>query len=209
MRNILLLLIVVHAIIGMTSCSKIELEGDESASNSGGGDKTDADTVQTYDGVCCRVDELVDLPDDSLVAVKCFIVGYMPGRTVKNAVFGVDEDNRSTSNLVVADYAEIDNYEQCATIQLQSKSKAQQDLNLQDNPDKWQARVVLIGKKGRYNYATGLRNVSKYYLLQEGADADDNPNPDDDDKPEEPNAPTGVPAFPTVLDDEGEVFEGC
>lgn len=203
------MLLVICMPLCVTSCSKIELGEEEATSKPTDGDKTDADTTQTYEGECCRVDELENIPDDSLVPVKCFIVGYMPGRTIKQAVFDVEEDERSTTNLVVADYAEIDNYEQCATIQLQANSKAQIDLNLQDNPDMWQARVVLIGKKGKYNYATGLREVSQYYLLQDGSDADDNPDLGEDDEPEKPTPPSDVPAFPTVLDDEGAVFEGC
>ena len=209
MQKIFLLLLSIALTLSMPSCSKLELDESETATKSDEDKGEVADTIQTYEGDYCKVENLEMMPDDSVVAVKCYIVGYMPGRTVKNTIFNVEYETRSTTNIVIADIANENLISQCATVQLQANSAAQQKLNLQDNPDKWRAQVVLIGTKGTYNYSVGLRNVSQYYLLQKASEDEEDPDTGNEEEPENPSRPAYIPALPTQLDDEGEVFEGC
>lgn len=205
MQKIFLLLLSIALTLSVPSCSKLELDEPETATKSDDDKGEEVDTVQTYEGDYCKVENLEMMPDDTVVAVKCYIVGYMPGRTVKNTVFNVEDEERSITNIVIADFANENLINQCATVQLQANSAAQQKLNLQDNPDKWRAQVVLIGTKGTYNYSVGLRNVSTYYLLKKAPDDAETPNPGEPN----PGQPSYIPALPTQLDEVGEVFEGC
>ena len=205
MQKIFLLLLSIVLTLSVPSCSKLELDEPKTATTPDDDKGEEADTVQTYEGDYCKVENLEMMPDDTVVAVKCYIVGYMPGRTVKNTIFNVEDEERSTTNLVVADFIDENLIGQCATVQLQANSVAQQRLNLQDNPDKWRAQVVLIGTKSTYNYSVGLRNVSTYYLIKKAPDDADNPTPGEYD----PDKPSYIPALPTQLDEVGEVFEGC
>lgn len=181
-----------------TACGKVELE--EASGKSDGKentDKSDTDDTQS-DSTVYTVSTLAAAPDTTEVTLKAYIVGYMPGSSVKGAIFSAD--GAVQTNLVLADSPKEQDASNCATAQLLKDSDARDALNLQDNPDMLHARVKLSGLKMKYCYAAGLKPVYDYEILTGDDDGDDNTD-DGNDNPHQ--------AFPTWSDESAEVFEGC
>ncbi len=181
-----------------TACGKVELE--EASGKSDGKentDKSDTDDTQS-DSTVYTVSTLASAPDTTEVTLKAYIVGYMPGSSVKGAIFSAD--GAVQTNLVLADSPNEQDVSNCATAQLLKDSDARDALNLQDNPDMLHARVKLSGLKMKYCYAAGFKPVYDYEILTGDGDGDDNTD-DGNDNPHQ--------AFPTWSDESAEVFEGC
>ncbi len=152
-------------------------------------DSTDYYTVAT----------LSQAADEDFVTLKCYIVGYMPNNTIKSAVFSADE--AVETNLVVADKPSETDYTQCASIQLKKGTDAREQLNLCDNPDLLHTHLLLLGTKSEYCYTTGLTNIKAFEIIESDGEEDDDNNDGD--------ASTPSNAFPTLSNEESDVFEGA
>ncbi len=188
-----------------SACSGFELE--EATSKTDGKentDKGDADDEPT-DSMVYTVRTLSSVPDTTDVTLRAYIVGYMPGSSVRGTIFSAD--GAVQTNIVLADSPDEQDVENCATAQLLKDTDVREALNLQDNPDLLHARVKLTGLKMKYCYAAGLKPVYDYEILT-GDDSDDD-NSDDDSSDEDADADKAHRDFPTWSEESAEVFEGC
>lgn len=186
---------VVMVCLMLCGCNEIELpsEGsggkvDDDKENVTAPDSSDTFTIATL----CRAD------DGEFIALKGYIVGYMPTNTINKVVF--DADDAVSTNIVLADRAAETDMKLCAGLQLKAGSDARVDLNLADNPAMLGQRIIAYGYKGAYCNAPGLKQVEVYELVDDDDEADDS----DDDSGD------GVESFPTlVTEGTAQPFEGC
>lgn len=184
----------------LCGCNEIELpsEGsggkeDDDKENVTAPDSSDTFTIATL----CRAD------DGEFIALKGYIVGYMPTNTINKVVF--DADDAVSTNIVLADRAAETDTKLCAGLQLKAGSDARVDLNLADNPAMLGQRIIAYGYKGAYCNATGLKQVEVYELV----DDDDNDS-DDDSGDGADSKDDGGESFPTlVTEGTAQPFEGC
>ncbi len=183
----------------LVSCGKIELE-DVKDNSSSKNESTGGDTT-TADSCVYTVSTFASAPDSVEVTLKAYIVGYMPGSSVKGAVFSAE--GAVQTNLVLADSPDEEDAENCATAQLLKDTDVREALNLQDNPGMLHVLVKLTGTKMKYCYAAGLKPVYYYELVSEseddGGDDDDSGGSSDE----------AHQAFPEWSQEGAEVFEGC
>lgn len=184
----------------LCGCNEIELpsEGsggkeDDDKENVTAPDSSDTFTIATL----CRAD------DGEFIALKGYIVGYMPTNTINKVVF--DADDAVSTNIVLADRAAETDTKLCAGLQLKAGSDARVDLNLADNPAMLGQRIIAYGYKGAYCNAAGLKQVEVYELV----DDDDNDS-DDDSGDGADSKDDGGESFPTlVTEGTAQPFEGC
>lgn len=184
----------------LCGCNEIELpsEGsggkeDDDKENVTAPDSSDTFTIATL----CRAD------DGEFIALKGYIVGYMPTNTINKVVF--DADDAVSTNIVLADRAAETDTKLCAGLQLKAGSDARVDLNLADNPAMLGQRIIAYGYKGAYCNATGLKQVEVYELV----DDDDNDS-DDDSGDGADSKDDGGESFPTLVTEGiAQPFEGC
>ncbi len=182
---------VVMAALMLCGCNEIELPSE----GSGGKEDNDKENVTAPDSdgtftisTLCRAD------DGEFIALKGYIVGYMPTNTINKVVFNADD--AVSTNIVLADRAAETDMKLCAGLQLKAGSDARVDLNLADNPAMLGQRIIAYGYKGAYCNAPGLKQVEVYELV----DDDDEADSKDD----------GGELFPTlVTEGTAQPFEGC
>lgn len=182
----------------LCGCNEIELpsEGsggkeDDDKENVTAPDSSDTFTIATL----CRAD------DGEFIALKGYIVGYMPTNTINKVVF--DADDAVSTNIVLADRAAETDTKLCAGLQLKAGSDARVDLNLADNPAMLGQRIIAYGYKGAYCNAPGLKQVEVYELVDDD-DSDDDSGDGADSKDD------GGELFPTlVTEGTAQPFEGC
>ncbi len=182
-----------------TACQKIEITDqtdDKKTEEKTDTDETIADTTHYY-----TVTTLNEADDDAQVGLKCYIVGYTRGSSIKSTVFSAED--AVATNLVVADSRNETDYEQCAAVQLKKDTNARKQLNLCDHPEMLHSHVLLIGTKSEYCQATGLKNIKEFRILE-----DDEEN-DDDDSNDNENDSTLQKTFPTLSTDNADAFEGA
>lgn len=186
---------VVMAVLMLCGCNEIELpsEGsggkeDDDKENVTAPDSSDTFTIATL----CRAD------DGEFIALKGYIVGYMPTNTINKVVFNADD--AVSTNIVLADRAAETDTKLCAGLQLKAGSDARVDLNLADNPAMLGQRIIAYGYKGTYCNAPGLKQVEVYELVDDDDDSDDGADSKGD----------GGESFPTlVTEGTAQPFEGC
>ncbi len=184
----------------LCGCNEIELpsEGsggkeDDDNENVTAPDSSDTFTIATL----CRAD------DGEFIALKGYIVGYMPTNTINKVVFNADD--AVNTNIVLADRAAETDTKLCAGLQLKAGSDARVDLNLADNPAMLGQRIIAYGYKGTYCNAPGLKQVEVYELVDD--EAGDN---DDDSGDGAGSKDDGGELFPTlVTEGTAQPFEGC
>lgn len=184
----------------LCGCNEIELpsEGsggkeDDDNENVTAPDSSDTFTIATL----CRAD------DGEFIALKGYIVGYMPTNTINKVVFNADD--AVNTNIVLADRAAETDTKLCAGLQLKAGSDARVDLNLADNPAMLGQRIIAYGYKGTYCNAPGLKQVEVYELVDD--EAGDN---DDDSGDGAGSKDDGGESFPTlVTEGTAQPFEGC
>lgn len=105
--------------------------------------------------------------DDSEVAVRGYIVGYVKSGaySAKSVVFG--SQSASQSNIVIADSPDETDVDRCVPVQLSKDTPARNDLNLSANPSMLGHFVELNGTASIYVTAPGMKNVTTYTLLDE------------------------------------------
>lgn len=199
MKKLFALSVVMFALM-LCGCNEIELPSE----GSGGKEDNDKENVTAPDSddtftiaTLCRAD------DGEFIALKGYIVGYMPTNTINKVVFNADD--AVSTNIVLADRAAETDMKLCAGLQLKAGSDARVDLNLADNPDMLGQRIIAYGYKGAYCNAPGLKQVEVYELV----DDDDNDS-DDDSGDGADSKDDGGELFPTlVTEGTAQPFEGC
>lgn len=199
MKKLFALSVVMVALM-LCGCNEIELPSE----GSGGKEDDDKENVTAPDSddtftiaTLCRAD------DGEFIALKGYIVGYMPTNTINKVVF--DADDAVSTNIVLADRAAETGTNLCAGLQLKAGSDARVDLNLADNPAMLGQRIIAYGYKGVYCNAPGLKQVEVYELVDD--EAGDN---DDDSGDGAGSKDDGGELFPTlVTEGTAQPFEGC
>lgn len=102
-------------------------------------------------------------------AVTGYIVGYVNGSAVgdegADCVFGAENVEISTNILIADDRYETD-YTKCLAVQLPN-NEIRTALNLKDNPDNYQVKVVIKGSLEKYLSTTGLKDLVAGELVDE------------------------------------------
>lgn len=186
---------VVMVCLMLCGCNEIELPSE----GSGGKEDDDKENVAAPDSdgtftiaTLCRAD------DGEFIALKGYIVGYMPTNTINKVVFNADD--AVSTNIVLADRAAETDMKLCAGLQLKAGSDARVDLNLADNPAMLGQRIIAYGYKGTYCNAPGLKQVEVYELVDDDDDSGDGADSKGD----------GGESFPTlVTEGTAQPFEGC
>lgn len=201
MKKLFALSVVMVGLV-LCGCNEIELPSE----GSGGKEDDDKENVTAPDSddtftiaTLCRAD------DGEFIALKGYIVGYMPTNTINKVVF--DADDAVSTNIVLADRAAETGTNLCAGLQLKAGSDARVDLNLADNPAMLGQRIIAYGYKGAYCNAPGLKQVEVYELVDDDDEADDS---DDDSGDGADSKDDGGELFPTlVTEGTAQPFEGC
>ena len=192
MKKLFALSVVMVALM-LCGCNEIELPSE----GSGGKEDDDKENVAAPDsGDTFTIATLCRADDGEFIALKGYIVGYMPTNTINKVVF--DADDAVSTNIVLADRAAETDTKLCAGLQLKAESDARVDLNLADNPAMLGQRIIAYGYKGAYCNAPGLKQVEVYELVDDEADDSDDDSGD------------GAELFPTlVTEGTAQPFEGC
>lgn len=201
MKKLFALSVVMVGLV-LCGCNEIELPSE----GSGGKEDNDKENVTAPDSsdtftiaTLCRAD------DGEFIALKGYIVGYMPTNTMNKVVF--DADDAVSANIVLADRAAETDTKLCAGLQLKAGSDARVDLNLADNPAMLGQRIIAYGYKGAYCNAPGLKQVEVYELVDDDDEADDS---GDDSGDGADSKDDGGELFPTlVTEGTAQPFEGC
>lgn len=182
----------------LCGCNEIELPSE----GSGGKEDDDKENVTAPDsGDTFTIATLCRADDGEFIALKGYIVGYMPTNTINKVVFNADD--AVSTNIVLADRAAETDMKLCAGLQLKAGSDARVDLNLADNPAMLGQRIIAYGYKGAYCNAPGLKQVEVYELVDDD-DSDDDSGDGADSKDD------GGELFPTlVTEGTAQPFEGC
>lgn len=93
--------------------------------------------------------------------VEGYIVGYIPGMSLSEAIFGPAAADAQKTNLMIAASASETNIDNCIPVQLPT-GDIRAALNLVDNPDNLGRKVTLGGSREKYFGANGLKSVSYY-----------------------------------------------
>lgn len=186
---------VVMVALMLCGCNEIELPSE----GSGGKEDDDKENVAAPDsGDTFTIATLSRADDGEFIALKGYIVGYMPTNTINKVVFNADD--AVSTNIVLADRAAETDTKLCAGLQLKVGSDARVDLNLADNPAMLGQRIIAYGYKGTYCNAPGLKQVEVYELVDDDDDSGDGADSKGD----------GGESFPTlVTEGTAQPFEGC
>lgn len=197
MKKLFALSVVMVGLV-LCGCNEIELPSE----GSGGKEDNDKENVTAPDsGDTFTIATLSRADDGEFIALKGYIVGYMPTNTINKVVFNADD--AVSTNIVLADRAAETDTKQCAGLQLKAGSDARVDLNLADNPAMLGQRIIAYGYKGAYCNAPGLKQVEVYELVDDD-DSDDDSGDGADSKDD------GGELFPTlVTEGTAQPFEGC
>lgn len=197
MKKLFALSVVMVALM-LCGCNEIELPSE----GSGGKEDNDKENVAAPDSDdTFTIATLSRADDGEFIALKGYIVGYMPTNTINKVVFNADD--AVSTNIVLADRAAETDTKLCAGLQLKAGSDARVDLNLADNPAMLGQRIIAYGYKGTYCNAPGLKQVEVYELVDDD-DSDDDSGDGADSKDD------GGELFPTlVTEGTAQPFEGC
>ena len=194
MKKLFALSVVMVALM-LCGCNEIELPSE----GSGGKEDDDKENVTAPDSSdTFTIATLSRADDGEFIALKGYIVGYMPTNTINKVVFNADD--AVSTNIVLADRAAETDTKLCAGLQLKVGSDARVDLNLADNPAMLGQRIIAYGYKGTYCNAPGLKQVEVYELVVDDDDSGDGADSKGD----------GGESFPTlVTEGTAQPFEGC
>lgn len=95
--------------------------------------------------------------EQSNAFVRGYIVGYVPGKLLKEAKFTAD-NCESETNILIADNANETNLNKCMPIQLPS-GNLRSALNLKTNKNLYKQEVILYGNIEKYYEVIGLKEV--------------------------------------------------
>lgn len=199
MKKLFALSVVMFALM-LCGCNEIELPSE----GSGGKENDDKENVTAPDSSdTFTIATLSRADDGEFIALKGYIVGYMPTNTINKVAFNADD--AVSTNIVLADRAAETDMKLCAGLQLKVGSDARVDLNLADNPAMLGQRIIAYGYKGTYCNAPGLKQVEVYELVDDEAGDNDDDSGDGADSKDD-----GGESFPTlVTEGTAQPFEGC
>lgn len=146
---------------GMKNVSTFILDGKE-ISEKDDGDEEKPDEV--------TVAELIAKNNDGKQHyVTGYIVGYVAGDKYDNVRFNAYTlaADSTVTNVLLADDLQCTDPTAIIPVQLPA-GDVRKALNLYDNDDMWQAKVRLLGKSMAYFGVNGLKNVSKFEILESG-----------------------------------------
>lgn len=204
MKRLFALPIVMVALM-LCGCNEIELPSE----GSGGKNDDDKENVASPDSSdTFTIATLSRADDGEFIALKGYIVGYMPTNTINKVVFNADD--AVSTNIVLADRAAETDTKLCAGLQLKAESDARVDLNLADNPAMLGQRIIAYGYKGTYCNAPGLKQVEVYELVDDDDDDEAGDNDNNDSGDGAGSKDEGGELFPTlVTEGTAQPFEGC
>lgn len=203
-RHILLrMLTVLSLTLGLllAGCDKIELPagnaGNGGANGGGNGSVTSPDKRLTPT-------QVLSCPTDTIVGVRGYIVGYVGGTSLSQAVFGLPEENPNT-NMLLADTPDEQDISRCLIVELKKNNKAvpREELNLFDHPENYRRAIVVEGLVREYFKTTGLRDLY-YYEWDDESPGGNDPAPDIPTPPGSDGddvSPPGVDDTPQVVPD--------
>ena len=125
--------------------------------------------------------------------VTGYIVGYVNTTGSSNVYTYSATGCEVATNLLLAAAADVNNDAQVITVQLPA-GDVRTALNLVDNPGNLGKQVTLLGSHEAYFSVNGMKSITNYWW---GAKGETVTTPD---KPDQPNAPTGVQTVAQALD---------
>lgn len=105
--------------------------------------------------------------------IKGYIVGYVPGQKISEAVFGATGEV-SVSNILIAASPNETDYNKCMPVQLPNNTDIRTKLNLKDNAGNLKKEVILYGNIEKYFGVVGFKSPS--YAILNGTSIGKNPN---------------------------------
>ncbi len=90
--------------------------------------------------------------------VKGYIVGFIPGQKLAEAVFGTD--GAVASNIIIATSADETDISKCLPIQLVGGSAVRTGINLMDNAGMYKKELLIYGSLEKYFGAAGLKSTT-------------------------------------------------
>lgn len=163
------------------SCDKVEFPEEEDktenrpenpGSNPGNEDDDNDDDDNTETGPSedgfLSVAEAQKGMEGIQACVSGYIVGYISGTSLKNAVFDCPQDKANT-NMLLADRPDEKQVENCMPIAL-PKSDAlhsRAELNLYDHPENLGKRIIIAGILTRYFRVTGIKKIDAFEWREE------------------------------------------
>ena len=189
MKKILLALLLC---LLLPSCERLELPDgtDGSGQTSAGmGDESLGDTLSVAQAQRC--------PNDTLILVEGYIVGYINGTSMTSgATFSLPKSSPN-SNMLLADDPDETDQTQCLPVKLEDSNNYgfRSALNLYDHPEKFRQKVLLLSWIGTYFRTTGVTRVYGYEWQEaEGSGSDTPVSEEGEDTP--------------GLDNEEEILQG-
>ena len=124
--------------------------------------------VETITLSNCTVAELIEAyASGNNIAKDATVVGYIvgciDGNALSKAVFG--NEVSTNSNILLADDPYETNIDNCIPVQLPS-GDVRDDLNLADNSDNYQKKVILTGNVEAYFSVAALKSTSAYEFVE-------------------------------------------
>ncbi len=106
--------------------------------------------------------------------LKGYIVGYVPGQTIKDAVFNAEGTEVSKTNILVAATADCTDYNLCIPVQIPAGS-LRDVISLGGDPSILGKVVTLLGSREKYFGVLGLKSVTAYAFGDDIIGGGDNP----------------------------------
>jgi len=97
--------------------------------------------------------------------IKGYIVGYVPGQKIAEAVFGATGEV-SVSNILIAASPNETDYNKCMPVQLPNSTDIRTKLNLKDNAGNLKKVVILYGNIEKYFSVVGFKSPT--YAVLDG-----------------------------------------
>lgn len=189
MKKILLALLLC---LLLPSCERLELPDgtDGSGQTSAGmGDESLGDTLSVAQAQRC--------PNDTLILVEGYIVGYINGTSMTSGATLSLPKSSPNSNMLLADAPDETDQTQCLPVKLEDSNNYgfRSALNLYDHPEKFRQKVLLLSWIGTYFRTTGVTRVYGYEWQEaEGSGSDTPVSEEGEDTP--------------GLDNEEEILQG-
>lgn len=102
--------------------------------------------------------------------IRGFIVGYVYGTEMADAVFDVSElqgKSFSNTNVLIAERADETDYHRCLPIELPNRSQIRKALDLKQHPELVGTEVAVKGQVEKYFSVAGIKSPSQHVILSE------------------------------------------
>jgi len=189
------------ALLLLGSCSKLEIDDetdDSTEQTDAGSDHTDTGGGRTTvsEGDVLYASEALAAETGTQVWVEGYIVGYVAGTSLAQAVFGLPAADANT-NMLLADTPNETDYRKVFPVALTKSSGWREELNLYDNPTYYLRPIAICGELETYFKVNGIRTIVDYQWLD-----DDDFGGDDDSKGTGTGDDSGSTTGQTTADEE-------